>query len=56
VATYGDRADADEATRKVFALAEGRPAEAPLFMQAARSWMCQKASRDAHNGVVARRV
>src|SRR5262245_3677551 len=49
VATDGDRAAADEASRKVCALAEGRPAEAPLFMQAARSWMCQKANRDAHD-------
>ena len=49
VATYGDRADADEASRKVFVLVKERPADVPLFVQAARSWMCQKASRDAHD-------
>ena len=47
--TYGDRADADEACRKVFALIKGRPEAATLFVRAAQSWLCQKASSDAHD-------
>ena len=47
--TYGNRADADEACRKVFVLAKERPETVPLFVQAAQSWLCQKASGDAHD-------
>jgi hypothetical protein len=47
--TYGNRADADEASRKVFVLASERPEAVPLFVSAAQSWMCQKASNDAHD-------
>jgi hypothetical protein len=49
VTTYGNRVDADEASRKVFMLARERPEAVPLFVQAAQSWMCQKASSDAHD-------
>ena len=49
VTTYGNRADADEACRKVFVLAKERPEAVPLFVQAAQSWMCQKATGDAHD-------
>jgi hypothetical protein len=47
--TYGDRADADEACRQVFVLAQERPEAVPLFVRAAQSWLCQKASGDAHD-------
>ena len=49
VTTYGNRADADEACRKVFVLAQERPEAVPLYVQAAQSWMCQKATSDAHD-------
>jgi hypothetical protein len=49
VTTYGNRADADEACRKVFVLAKERPEAVPLYVQAAQSWMCQKATGDAHD-------
>jgi hypothetical protein len=49
VTTYGVREDADEACRKVFALARDRPEAVPIFRQAAQSWMCRKASTDAHD-------
>jgi len=49
VTTYGNRADADEASRRVFVLASQRPEAVPLFTSAAQSWMCQKASSDAHD-------
>ena len=49
MSTYGNRADADEACRKVFVLAKERPEAVPLFVQAAQSWLCQKASGDAHD-------
>jgi hypothetical protein len=45
---YGKRAAADEACRKVFVLARERPEGVPLFVQAAHSWLCRKASDDAH--------
>jgi hypothetical protein len=45
---YGKRAEADEACRKVFVLARERPDAVPLFAQAAHSWLCRKASDDAH--------
>ena len=48
VLTYGTRADADEACRKVFALASERPTAVPLFVQTAHSWLCRKASNDSH--------
>lgn len=48
VLSYGTRADADEACRKVFALAQVRPAAVPLFVQTAQSWLCRKASNDTH--------
>ena len=46
--TYGRRADADEACRKVFVLARERPTAVPLFVQTAHSWLCRKASNDTH--------
>lgn len=49
VTTYGNRADADEACRKVFVLTRERPDAAPLYAQAAQSWMCRKASSDPHD-------
>ena len=49
VLTYGKREAADEACRKVFALAQERPAAVPLFVQEARSWLCRKASGDYHD-------
>lgn len=48
VLEYGNRADADEACRKVFTLAHERPEAMPLYVQAAQSWMCQKATADPH--------
>lgn len=48
VLTYGQRADADEACRKVLALARERPEAVPLFVQTAHSWLCRKASNDHH--------
>src|SRR4029079_11478101 len=48
VLTYGTRADADEAGRKVFVLAKDRPSAVPLFVQTAHSWLCRKASNDTH--------
>jgi hypothetical protein len=48
VLTYGMRADADQACRKVFALARERPSVVPLFVQTAHSWLCRKASNDHH--------
>jgi hypothetical protein len=48
VLTYGNRENADEACRKVFALASKRPEVVPLFVQTARSWLCRKASNDHH--------
>jgi hypothetical protein len=48
VLTYGKRADADEACRKVFVLAGERPGAVPLFVQTAHSWLCRKASNDHH--------
>ena len=45
---YGDRADADEAGRRAFALAHDRPEAVPLFAQVARNWLCRKATVDAH--------
>jgi hypothetical protein len=49
VLAYGNRADADLASRKVFVLAKERPQAVPLFVKAAQSWLCQKASGDAHD-------
>lgn len=49
VLTYGNRADADEACREVFLLAKERPETASEFVRAAQSWLCQKASGDAHD-------
>jgi hypothetical protein len=49
VTLYGNRADADEASRLAFSLLSTRPQAAPLFLQAARSWLCRKASNDAHD-------
>lgn len=46
--TYGRRADADEACRKVFSLAKERPNAVPLFVQTAHSWLCRKANNDTH--------
>jgi hypothetical protein len=48
VLSYGKRADADEACRKVFVLARDRPDSVPLFVQTAHSWLCRKASNDSH--------
>jgi hypothetical protein len=48
VLTYGARADADEACRKVFSLTSQKPEAVPLFVQAANSWLCRKASNDHH--------
>src|SRR5262245_21304944 len=48
VLAYGTRADADEACRKVFALARERSEAVPLFVQTAHSWLCRKASNDTH--------
>jgi hypothetical protein len=48
VLTYGTRADADEACRRVFVLARERPNAVPLFVQTAHSWLCRKASNDHH--------
>jgi hypothetical protein len=45
---YGKREGADEACRKAFVLASERPEVVPLFLQAAHSWLCRKASDDAH--------
>jgi hypothetical protein len=45
---YGERAKADEACRKAFVLAKERPGVVPLFVQTAHSWLCRKASDDAH--------
>jgi hypothetical protein len=49
VTTYGNRADADEACRKVFILAKERPDAVPLYVRAALSWLCRKANSDAHD-------
>jgi hypothetical protein len=46
---YGKREGADEACRKVFVLARERPEFLPLFERAAHSWLCRKASDDAHD-------
>lgn len=48
VLAYGTRSDADEACRKVFALAKERPDAVPLFVQTAHGWLCRKASNDTH--------
>src|SRR5262249_3086978 len=48
VTTYGNRADADEACRKIFKLTSERPEARPLYIQAALSWMCRKSSTDPH--------
>jgi len=48
VTTYGNRADADEACRKIFTLTRERPAARPLYIEAALSWMCRKSSSDPH--------
>jgi hypothetical protein len=48
VLEYGNRADADEACRKVLTLARERPEAVPLYAQAARSWMCRKSTADPH--------
>src|SRR5205807_259864 len=48
VLTYGKRADADEACRKVFTLLKERPEARPPFVQTALSWLCRKASNDHH--------
>src|SRR5262249_23200752 len=45
---YGKREDADEACRKVLVLARDHPDVVPLFVQAAHSGLCRKASDDAH--------
>lgn len=45
---YGERADADEACRKVFTFVKTRPEGVPLFVQSAQSWLCRKANDDAH--------
>ncbi|MBS0208812.1 MAG: hypothetical protein JSS27_07655 [Planctomycetes bacterium] len=47
--TYGERADADLACRKMFHLTSRRPEAAALFMQQARSWLCQKTTTDTHD-------
>jgi hypothetical protein len=49
VLTYGKREAADEACRKVFVLTKDRPETIPAFAQAARSWLCRKASGDSHD-------
>jgi hypothetical protein len=49
ITTYGQRADADLACRKVFALASERPAAALLYAAEARRWLCRKASADTHD-------
>jgi hypothetical protein len=48
VLAYGSRADADAACRKVFTLTRSRPGAGALFVQAAHSWLCRKASNDTH--------
>jgi hypothetical protein len=48
VLRYGTRAEADEACRKVFTLARERPNAVPSFVRTAHSWLCRKASNDAH--------
>ncbi len=48
VLTYGQRADADQACRKIVTLAKARPEAVPLFVQTAHNWLCQKASDDHH--------
>jgi len=48
VLTYGERADADEACRKAFALVKERAEVVPQFVQTAHSWLCRKASNDHH--------
>jgi hypothetical protein len=48
VTTYGQRSDADEACRKIFTLTHERPEARALYIQAALSWMCRKASSDPH--------
>jgi hypothetical protein len=48
VLSYGTRADADQACRKVFELVRTRPAAVPLFVQTAHGWLCRKASNDTH--------
>jgi hypothetical protein len=48
VTTYGNRADADEACRKIFTLTRERPEARPLYIEAALSWMCRKSSSDPH--------
>jgi hypothetical protein len=48
VLTYGTRADADNACRKVFELARTRPDAVPLFVRTAHGWLCRKASNDTH--------
>src|SRR5215831_15540828 len=45
---YGKREEADEASRKVFVLAREWKEVVPQFMQTAHSWLCRKASDDAH--------
>src|SRR5262245_38923769 len=45
---YGKREEADEACRKVFVLVRERPEVVPQLVQAAHSWLCRKASEDAH--------
>ncbi|HMF11699.1 MAG TPA: hypothetical protein VKE94_05315, partial [Gemmataceae bacterium] len=45
---YGERAKADEASRKVFVLAKERPDVVQLFVQTAHGWLCRKANDDAH--------
>jgi hypothetical protein len=45
---YGKRADADEACRKLFVLAKKHAGVVSLFVQSAQSWLCRKASDDAH--------
>jgi hypothetical protein len=45
---YGERAEADEACRKVFVLVRERPAIVPLFVQTTHSWLCRKAKDDSH--------
>jgi hypothetical protein len=42
------KADRAETARKVFALVTSNPAAADLFAQAARHWLCRKATVDAH--------
>jgi hypothetical protein len=45
---YGKRTEADETCRRMFVLAKDRPEVVPLFAQTAHSWLCRKASDDAH--------